>query len=378
MPKAKRTAGKDKGKQPMPMSKRTRQRAEESSASDKSETEEMKTTLVEQQTTQKGVTEEQDEQIASFIESHPAFYDITTADYKNKVKKESWLKDVSSTIGLTPKQVMTRFQTMRTDYFKLKRKVAGKSGQGQTKLTPLQDFKLRRYAFLDAHYRGKVASRELGSVPQVVVSSGDDDDVEFIPDHTTGTTSDRNVHGGCVTPPKKKKKKDMTEVLVELLTDSQKELRQSQVTLAQAAGTSGEDERVCWAQWLASLQKDIPSEKWRAYQKDTFAVAMRYTTGEDQQQPTQPAITQLQPLQQHQVIQQQQPVQYMAVPYGFGAPGQQQLATFRSAQPLVSATLPTATPTASTSATMSPLRAAMVTLQNAGQVESEKEETAED
>ncbi|KAI8517798.1 hypothetical protein Bbelb_038150 [Branchiostoma belcheri] len=65
MPKAKRTAGKDKGKQPMPMSKRT---------SDKSETEEMETTIVEQQTTQKGVvTEEQDEQIASFIESHPAF-----------------------------------------------------------------------------------------------------------------------------------------------------------------------------------------------------------------------------------------------------------------------------------------------------------------
>ncbi|KAI8510694.1 hypothetical protein Bbelb_116100 [Branchiostoma belcheri] len=65
MPKAKRTAGKDKGKQPMPRSKRT---------SDKSETEEMKTTIVEQQTTQKGVvTEEQDEQIASFIESQPAF-----------------------------------------------------------------------------------------------------------------------------------------------------------------------------------------------------------------------------------------------------------------------------------------------------------------
>ncbi|CAH1268944.1 Hypp4039 [Branchiostoma lanceolatum] len=37
------------------------------------------------------------------------------------------------------------------DQVLLKRKVDGKSDQGQTKLTPLQDFKLRRYKFLDEH-----------------------------------------------------------------------------------------------------------------------------------------------------------------------------------------------------------------------------------
>ncbi|XP_066279613.1 uncharacterized protein [Branchiostoma lanceolatum] len=138
---------------------------------------------------------------------------------------------------------MTRFQTMRTNYFKLKRKVAGKSGQGQTKLTPLQDFKLRRYNFLDAHYRGKASSRELGSVPQPQSSSDEADD-EAIPRTSAVTgSSDRRGHDGSGSPPKKKK--------VNLLTDSQEELRQSQTTLAEAAsGTSasGECEQVARAQ----------------------------------------------------------------------------------------------------------------------------------
>ncbi|CAH1266703.1 Hypp3532 [Branchiostoma lanceolatum] len=215
---------------------------------------------------------------------------------------------------------MTRFQTMRTNYFKLKRKVAGKSGQGQTKLTPLQDFNLRR-------------SWTHTTVPQPQSSSDEADD-EARTSAVTGS-SDRSGHDGSWSPPKKKKK-GMTEVLVDLLTDSQKELRQSQATLA---------------------------EKWRAYQKDTFAVAMRYTTGEEQQ-PPQPPTPVFQPVQQHQVVQ-HQPAQYMAVPFGFGAPGQQHLRP-----PLVSATPPTTT--------VSPLRAETVTLQNAGQEGSDKGASAED
>ncbi|XP_066271169.1 uncharacterized protein [Branchiostoma lanceolatum] len=365
MPKGpKKTGEKGKGKQPLPISTRTRQTEREdaiqSAESDKSDAEGGRTTRPEQTTPKSTITEEQDEQIASFVESHPAFYDLTTPDYKNKAKKEGWLKDVASSIGLTPKQIMTRFQTMRTEYFKLKRKVAGKSGQGQTKLTPLQDFKLRRYKFLDAHYRGKASSRELGSVPQPQSSSDEADD-EATPGTSAVTgSSDHRGHDYSGSPPKKKKK-GMTQVLVDLLTDSQKELRHSQATLAEAAGTSavGECERVAWAQWLSSIHKEIPREKWRAYQKETFAVAMRYT-GEEQQPPT-PVF---QPVHQHQVFP-QQPVQYMAVPYGYGAPGQQHLRP-----PLVSANPPTTT--------MSTLRAETTTLQNAGPEGSEKEVSAEE
>lgn len=60
---------------------------------------------------------------------------------------------------------MTRFRTMRTDYFKLRAKQQkGKSGIGQTRLTPLQEFKLKRYSFLAPHYRGKCISSVFGSV----------------------------------------------------------------------------------------------------------------------------------------------------------------------------------------------------------------------
>ncbi|KAI8485374.1 Glutathione S-transferase zeta-1 [Branchiostoma belcheri] len=245
------------------------------------------------------ISEEQDDLIASFLESHPAFYDVSHADYKNKGKKNAWLRNAAPAIGLTSKQILTRFQTMRTDYFKLKRKVAERAARGRHKITPLQEFKLRRYKFLDAHYRGrdKTSSSALGSVstpvqPQEYSSDEDDvNDVRFTSSagYGAGTSSKRKRYDSYESPSPKKSKKGMTEFLVELLTDSHKELRQSQATLAMAAssasaGTSGASERNAWAQWLSSLQQEIPQDTWRVYQVETFTIAMRYAMGAQQQQ----------------------------------------------------------------------------------------------
>ncbi|XP_066280112.1 uncharacterized protein [Branchiostoma lanceolatum] len=244
------------------------------------------------------ISEDQDEMIAAFIESHPAYYDMTHPDYKNKGKKSAWLKEEALAIGLTPKQVLTRFQTMRTDYFKLKRRVSGigKKGKRKPKITPLQEFKLRRYQFLDAHYRGrgKNFTGEIGWV-QPSESSSDEDDVEDVrftssAETSAGTSSKRKRYDNSESPSPKKSKKGVTEFLVELLTDSRhKELRQSQSTMAVAASsaspsTSGTSERNAWAQWLSSLQQEIPQEVWRAYQMETFSVAMRFAMGAQHQQ----------------------------------------------------------------------------------------------
>ncbi|XP_019647977.1 PREDICTED: uncharacterized protein LOC109488220 isoform X2 [Branchiostoma belcheri] len=244
------------------------------------------------------ISEEQDDLIASFLESHPAFYDVSHTDYKNKGKKNAWLRNAAPAIGLTSKQILTRFRTMRTDYFKLKRKVAERAARGRHKITPLQEFKLRRYKFLDAHYRGrdKTSSSALGSVntpvqPQEYSSDEDDvNDVRFTSSagYGAGTSSKRKRYDSYESPSPKKSKKGMTEFLVELLTDSHKELRQSQATLAMAAssasaGTSGTSERNAWAQWLSSLQQEIPQDTWRVYQVETFTIAMRYAMGAQQQ-----------------------------------------------------------------------------------------------
>jgi hypothetical protein len=45
-------------------------------------------------------TEAQDEQIASYFEDLPAFYDMTNPDYKNKVKKNALLNEFADEIGL--------------------------------------------------------------------------------------------------------------------------------------------------------------------------------------------------------------------------------------------------------------------------------------
>ncbi|CAH1248512.1 Hypp8185 [Branchiostoma lanceolatum] len=86
----------------------------------------------------------------------------------------------------------------------------------------------------------------------------DEDDVQAILETTAGTSSDLKGHSDSVSPPKKKKK-GMIEGIIE------------------ASGTNGKCERVTWAQWPAYRRRS--PEKWRAYQKDTFAVAMTYTTG---------------------------------------------------------------------------------------------------
>lgn len=66
-------------------------------------------------------------------------------------------------------RIYKRFRNIRTDYQKLReREAKGKSGSGSSKpFTPLQQWKLTRYAFLQPFYRGNkrlTSSQVLGSV----------------------------------------------------------------------------------------------------------------------------------------------------------------------------------------------------------------------
>jgi len=63
------------------------------------------------------------------------------------------------------KAVWTRFRSIRTDYGKLKKEAKkGKSGQGAKKLTPLQQWKVSRYRFLDAYIKMRTSEEEIGKV----------------------------------------------------------------------------------------------------------------------------------------------------------------------------------------------------------------------
>ena len=66
-------------------------------------------------------------------------------------------------------KIYKRFRNIRTDYHKLReRQAKGKSGAGISKpFTPLQQWKLKRFAFLQPYYRGNkkiTSSQVLGSV----------------------------------------------------------------------------------------------------------------------------------------------------------------------------------------------------------------------
>jgi len=61
--------------------------------------------------------------------------------------------------------VWTRFKSIRTDIGKLKKDAKkGKSGSAPKKLTPLQQWKVRRYAFLEAYIKVRAGEEEMGKV----------------------------------------------------------------------------------------------------------------------------------------------------------------------------------------------------------------------
>lgn len=65
-------------------------------------------------------------------------------------------------------------------------------------------------------------------------------------------------------------------------------------------------ERAAWADWLVSIQSEISENLYRQYQADSFALAMRYISGQvqstSQPQPQQSVQPQLSTLPQQQYI----------------------------------------------------------------------------
>lgn len=80
---------------------------------------------------------------------------------------------------------------------------------------------------------------------------------------------------------------------------------------------SQKPDSAAWADWLVSIQSEIPENLYRQYQADTFALAMRYISGQVQPTPQPQPQPQPQPLAQPQLptlLPQQQYITLSAIP----------------------------------------------------------------
>uniref|UniRef100_UPI00358E4772 uncharacterized protein n=1 Tax=Myxine glutinosa TaxID=7769 RepID=UPI00358E4772 len=127
-----------------------------------------------------GEDEDEDEspalqRIVEFYEAHPYFYNLRHEKYRNTKLKEAELAELAKEIKWTVEKIKRRFKNLRSAYGKLKNRAgsSGKSGQASSKLTSLQQWKLRNLAFLDEVIQPRTQGQELG---RVAVEDEDEED----------------------------------------------------------------------------------------------------------------------------------------------------------------------------------------------------------
>ncbi|XP_024126788.1 uncharacterized protein LOC112145660 [Oryzias melastigma] len=234
-----------------------------------------------------------EERIVSFFEDRPHFYDLTHASYKNKQRRNFELAEFACVLGhgWTPEKLWKRFVSLRTDYGKLLKMIRqSKSGSGVKKLTPKQQWKLRRMQFLEPHRKNAAVcgEEELGNVP--AAPAGETSEAEEGSDADDSLNKDDGVRGRKSQP----QKIDSSAIATVLNEFLQAERGREEEIRDRARLV---DERTTWSSWFASACANVPVERFREFQGETFSLLMRYLNP-----PTVPVA----PPQQYQPLQQQQ------------------------------------------------------------------------
>ncbi|XP_011472611.1 uncharacterized protein LOC101174338 [Oryzias latipes] len=248
-----------------------------------------------------------EEKIVSFFKERPHFYDLTHASYKNKQRRNFELTEFASALGhgWTAEKLWKRFVSLRTDYGKLLKVIRkDKSNSGAKKLTPKQQWKLRRMQFLDPHRKkaGVDEEEELGNVPTVPAGEASDAEEVSDADDTLAaspkppTFTPAEGVRGRKSLPQKKDSSGIATVLREFLQAERG--REEEVNKGIRDRDRLVDERTAWSSWFASACADVPAKRFREFQGETFSLLMRYLNPPTVPVATQPPPQQYQPQQQ--------------------------------------------------------------------------------
>uniref|UniRef100_UPI00358FB56D uncharacterized protein isoform X1 n=1 Tax=Myxine glutinosa TaxID=7769 RepID=UPI00358FB56D len=276
-----------------------------------------------------GEDEDEDEspalqRIVEFYEAHPYFYNLRHEKYRNTKLKEAELAELAKEIKWTVEKIKRRFKNLRSAYGKLKNRAgsSGKSGQASSKLTSLQQWKLRNLAFLDEVIQPRTQGQELGRVAVEDEDEEDEDvgDDSAAPDseahdsaahdtddhdrgsesRTRGSSADshhssRNRVGTTTSTSsstrmsRKKAAKttpDVGELLHEMLMENRRRDRETEKKLEESASREP-DEREAWGSWLQTVVRNCPKEKFRQFQTETLALSQRYQPTDEGQSTSQ-------------------------------------------------------------------------------------------
>uniref|UniRef100_UPI00358E6EB4 transcription initiation factor TFIID subunit 3-like n=1 Tax=Myxine glutinosa TaxID=7769 RepID=UPI00358E6EB4 len=221
-------------------------------------------------------------------------------------------------------KIKRRFKNLRSAYGKLKNRAgsSGKSAQASSKLTSLQQWKLRNLAFLDEVIQPRTQGQELGRVAVEDEDEEDEDvgDDSAAPDseahdsaahdtddhdrgsesRTRGSSADshhssRNRAGTSTSTSsstrmsRKKAAKttpDVGELLHEMLMENRRRDRETEKKLEESASREP-DEREAWGSWLQTVVRNCPKERFRQFQTETLALSQRYQPTDEGQSMSQ-------------------------------------------------------------------------------------------
>ncbi|XP_060561920.1 uncharacterized protein LOC132721617 [Ruditapes philippinarum] len=147
----------------------------------------------------------------------------------------------------------------------------------------LQQWKLRRYAFLDSYLKPRVLCEELGKdIEDDGTEDGDETgsfDHEEDADLGTTTTTGAIQSIGERTKKKPKTSSSVVNVLQSLLDVTRQDMRAADQRVERLCAdekAKAGDERTAWGQWLTSACLAVPAQSFRQFQRDTFEATMRY------------------------------------------------------------------------------------------------------
>ena len=104
-------------------------------------------------------TDEQELQIVEFVKEHPSFFSKTDPEYMDRYHREALWQQLAEEMSLEAVDVKRWWDTQRTRYGKLTKRV---SGQAPKKLTTRQQWVCNQLGFLDSHIVRTQTSRSYG------------------------------------------------------------------------------------------------------------------------------------------------------------------------------------------------------------------------
>ena len=214
------------------------------------------------------LTEEEQEEVALFLERNDFLYNKRRTDHTSVSRKNKAWEDLAKEMGKEVKALITFFESIRTQIGKLRRK---KSGQAAVELTERQHWIWTRFQFLMPHI-GQVTQRTVQTFRSDISTNQSDthlDESHF----TVITTTPNNIARKSPSAISSNRSSNVTSVHhldEELQTCKDRQEKLLQILQAPTKYEVPHPERLKFAEYLGHAFQNLPNSIYRDLQKSIF------------------------------------------------------------------------------------------------------------